>query len=188
MSDKQPVKLNLGCGDRKMYGFVNVDLREDLNPDVICDVTKIHEKFKDVDLIYACHVLEHFPKKASSHFQTTWSEALTSWYDSLKEGGVLRIAIPDFRAACEQYLIDGSLENIYCLLYGGQKYDFDFHFHCWDFQEIKKDLLDIGFKTVDRYDWRKTEHSFIDDYSQAYLPHMDKTNGKLMSLNVEAIK
>ena len=117
MSDKQPVKLNLGCGDRKMYGFVNVDLREDLNPDVICDVTKIHEKFKDVDLIYACHVLEHFPKKASSHFQTTWSEALTSWYDSLKEGGVLRIAIPDFRAACEQYLIDGSLENIYCLLY-----------------------------------------------------------------------
>mgnify|MGYP001339803183 CR=1 FL=1 len=51
MSDKQPVKLNLGCGDRKMYGFVNVDLREDLNPDVICDVTKIHEKFKDVDLI-----------------------------------------------------------------------------------------------------------------------------------------
>jgi len=48
--------------------------------------------------------------------------------------------------------------------------------------------MDVGFKEVVRYDWRKTEHFYVDDYSQAYLPHMDKTNGKLMSLNVEAIK
>jgi len=27
----------------------------------------------------------------------------------------------------------------------------------------------------------------VDDYSQAYLPHMDK-NGLLMSLNLEAVK
>ena len=188
MSDKKNIKLNIGSGDKKMYGFVNVDLREETDPDVICDVTKIHEKFSNVDLIYACHVLEHFPKKASTHFENSWSVALKSWFTALKPGGVLRIAIPDFRAVCEQYLIDGNLENIHCLLYGGQKYDFDFHFHCWDFEEIEKDLQEIGFKTVRRYDWRKTEHSHVDDYSQAYLPHMDKTNGKLMSLNVEAIK
>ena len=59
MSDNKLVKLNIGSGDKKMYGFVNVDLRKETEPDVICDVTKIHEKFEDVDLIYACHVLEH---------------------------------------------------------------------------------------------------------------------------------
>jgi len=48
--------------------------------------------------------------------------------------------------------------------------------------------LSIGFKDIKRYDWRKTEHFYVDDYSQTYYPHMDKEDGKLMSLNVEAIK
>jgi len=46
----------------------------------------------------------------------------------------------------------------------------------------------MGFCDVRVYDWKSTEHFYVDDYSQAYLPHMDKTNGKLMSLNVEATK
>ena len=29
------IKLNLGCYDRKIYGFVNVDVREDVEPDVV---------------------------------------------------------------------------------------------------------------------------------------------------------
>jgi hypothetical protein len=46
----------------------------------------------------------------------------------------------------------------------------------------------VGFKEVYLWDWRETEHSHIDDFSQAYLPHMDKENGVLMSLNIEAKK
>ena len=68
------------------------------------------------------------------------------------------------------------------------KYDFDFHFHCWNFESLCEDLTHIGFKEIRKYDWRKTEHFYVDDYSQAYLPHMDKAKGRLMSLNVEAIK
>ena len=56
------------------------------------------------------------------------------------------------------------------------------------FDTLKRDLLDIGFKSVERYNWKDTEHFYVDDYSQAYLPHMDKANGLLMSLNVEATK
>jgi hypothetical protein len=37
-------------------------------------------------------------------------------------------------------------------------------------------------------DWRATEHAGIDDYSQAYFPHMDKEFGIQVSLNVEARK
>ena len=43
-------------------------------------------------------------------------------------------------------------------------------------------------KNVIEYDWRETEHSEFDDHSQAYIPHMDKDNGTLISLNVECIK
>ncbi len=39
------------------------------------------------------------------------------------------------------------------------------------------------------WDWKTTPpHGYVDDYSQAYLPHMDKRGGKRMSLNVEADK
>ena len=55
-------KLNLGCGDRKLHGFVNIDVREDIKPDVVCDITAINSQYdNEVELIYACHVLEHFP-------------------------------------------------------------------------------------------------------------------------------
>ena len=49
-------------------------------------------------------------------------------------------------------------------------------------------LEDVGFENVRRYDWRETEHAEIDDYAQAYFPHMDKENGLLISLNIECSK
>ena len=48
--------------------------------------------------------------------------------------------------------------------------------------------MNVGFKDIKRYDWRETEHAEFDDHSQAYLPHMDKENGTLISLNVECTK
>jgi hypothetical protein len=36
--------------------------------------------------------------------------------------------------------------------------------------------------------WRETEHAHVDDFSQAYIPHMDKENGILISLNIECDK
>jgi len=32
------------------------------------------------------------------------------------------------------------------------------------------------------------EHADVDDYSQAHIPHLCKESGKLMSLNIEAVK
>jgi predicted SAM-dependent methyltransferase len=182
------IKLNLGSGDRKMHGFINIDAREDVNPDMVYDITKIHEKFKNVDLIYACHVLEHFPMKPFAFQPRTWRSVLKNWHSALAPGGVLRIAVPNIKAACEHYLANNDLEVLHALFYGGQKYDFDFHYHGWSFETLKKNLIEAGFTDIKLYDWRKTEHFYVDDYSQSYLPHMDKINGKLMSLNVEAVK
>lgn len=181
-------KLNLGCGDRKLHGFINIDAREEVSPDVICDVTKIHEKYSDADLVYACHVLEHFPTKPFEYQKVSWEEVLNSWYKSLKVGGILRLSVPDIKAACSYYLRTNDFKSVQAFFYGGQKYDFDFHYHAWSEETLSEALKNIGFKTVKRYDWRNTEHFYVDDYSQAYLPHMDKVSGELMSLNLEATK
>jgi len=182
------IKLNLGCGDRKIHGFINIDARDNVGADEVCDVTRIHEKFTNVDLIYACHVLEHFPTQPSVFQPLTWKEVLISWRTALKKGGILRLSVPDIKAACEYYLLTNNFNAVRAFFYGGQKYDYDFHYHGWSFDTLKEDLHKAGFSEVRRYDWKETEHFYIDDYSQAYLPHMDKTNGKLMSLNIEAIK
>ena len=60
----------------------------------------------------------------------------------------------------------------------------------FDFDTLAKGLREVGFENVRRYDWRKTElgELGIDDFSQAYLPHMDKDHGRLMMLNVEATR
>ena len=48
--------------------------------------------------------------------------------------------------------------------------------------------MDTGFSEVRPWGWRTTEHADLDDYSQAYLPHLHKENGMLVSLNLEAVK
>src|SRR5689334_23203350 len=56
-----PKKLHLGCGSLRAEGFCNVDITPALAVDVVDDVSRL-AKFPDnhADMIYACHVLEHF--------------------------------------------------------------------------------------------------------------------------------
>lgn len=137
-----------------------------------------------VDLIYASHVLEYFDREEVK-------ETLKEWRRVLKPGGVLRLAVPDFYSMSSLY-VDKQirLEQIIGPLYGRMKMNDSFIYHktVYDFEELKKTLENSGFSNVQRYDWRLTEHSELDDHSQAYLPHMDKENGTLISLNVECVK
>lgn len=178
---QQPIKLHLGCFKKKIHGFINVDIRGDVEPDVVDDVSKL-ERFKpdSVDLIYTSHVLEHFTREDSI-------KAMKRWHEVIKPNGTIRISVPDLEACFEHYICHKKLDLLKCLLYGSQKHPYDFHYTGWDFTTLKRDLESVGFKDVRRYDWTKTEHFFVDDYSAAYLPHKDQ-NGKLMSLNVEATK
>ncbi|MEI6415684.1 MAG: hypothetical protein WCP34_15685 [Pseudomonadota bacterium] len=53
---------------------------------------------------------------------------------------------------------------------------------------LTHELQGLGFRQVRRWDWNTTDHVEVDDYSQAYLPHMDKQHGTLISLNLEAVR
>ena len=82
------------------------------------------------------------------------------------------------------------LDNFVGPLYGRMKMKEQLIYHktVYDFISLKRLLSDIEFKKIHQFDWRETEHSIYDDHSQAYLPHMDKDSGVLISLNVECIK
>ena len=106
----------------------------------------------------------------------------------LRPGGVLRIAVPDFEAISTLYNSRKNLDLFLGPLYGKMGDPSFYHRMAYDYRSLKRLLESAEFSNIKRYNWRRTEHSHFDDHSQAYIPHMDKENGVLISLNVEANK
>jgi len=176
------MKLHLGCGEKYIEGFIHVDLLEKSHIDYKLSIDNLNFAENDsVELIYASHVLEHFGRN-------DYMRVLDEWYRVLRPSGMLRVAVPDFRSIILQYIENNNLQEILGLLIGGQKDIYGYHKMIFDEALLVESLKITGFNHISRYNWRDTEHSHIDDYSQAYLPHMEKEAGKLMSLNIEAIK
>ncbi len=186
--DKKLVMLHLGCGKRYIPGFVHVDLarfphikyRRPIN-----DLSIF--KNNSVNLIYSSHAFEYFDR-------TEAIEVLKEWRRVLKKGGLLRLAVPDFEAIVKVYLKYKDINHAGILgpLFGHWQIPGTtktvHHKTAYDFKSLKKILEENGFGDIKRYDWRKTIHKDYDDYSRAYIPHMDVKNGILISLNVESKK
>lgn len=176
------MKLHLGCGKRN-FGpdWIHID-GGDFDHVVHHDLTKLPYDDKSVDLIYSSHVIEYFDREEIIPI-------LTEWKRVLKVDGVLRLAVPDFGAMAKLYLDKNiPLDKFLGPLYGKMKMNDTTVYHktTYDYYSLSNLLEKIGFYKVKEYNWRDTEHSMFDDHSQAYIPHMDKENGDLISLNVEA--
>lgn len=184
MSD---LKLHLGCNNKKIYGFTNVDLNQEVQPDIVEDIIKLPSFYSNsASVILVVHVAEHLSREQSK-------EAFKRWYEILKPGGVLRISVPDLDIIFRHYVLYQDLRLLERLLYGSQLNQYQFHYNGWNEQTLREDLHNVGFSLdkINRYDWRTTEHAFLDDYSQAYLDGPNKTMDKtklLVSLNIQAIK
>ena len=100
------VKLNLGCGDKILSGYVNVDVadsRAGKRPDVLCDLHAL-TPFEDgsVDEILSVHVVEHFWR---------WEvvDVLREWVRVLKPNGLMILECPNLKSACETFLANSDL-------------------------------------------------------------------------------
>lgn len=176
------MKLHLGCGKRHIPGFVHIDAVDYPHVDHVATIDALSFiPDESVGLIYNCHVLEHFKRRDIKR-------VLVEWNRVLRPGGMLRISVPDFASICDVYQKTRDLGLVIGSLFGRQDYLYNIHYNAFDFHTLERLLSDVGFTDVAKYDWRDTEHGDIDDFSQAYIPHMDKENGTLMSLNVECLK
>ena len=179
------IKLHLGCGWRN-FGptWVHIDGGDyaHLDHNSVTDLSHIDDN--TVSLVYSSHMLEYLDR-------TEACAVLQEWCRVLRPGGTLRLAVPDFESMAKLYL-EGTikLSNMLGPLYGKMPMADATIYHktVYDFESITTLLEEVGFTDVRRYDWRETEHAKFDDHSQAYVPHMDKDNGTLISLNVECTK
>lgn len=176
------MKLHLGCGKRHIPGFIHIDAVDYPHVDHVATIDNLSFIQTDsVDLIYNCHVLEHFKRRDVDR-------VLQEWRRVIKPGGTLRVSVPDFSRLCEVYQRENRIELVIGALFGRQDYLYNIHYNVFDFASLAQSLEQAGFVNVRRYDWRETEHAGMDDFSQAYIPHMDKEHGTLISLNVECDK
>jgi SAM-dependent methyltransferase len=102
------VKLNLGCGDKILAGYTNVDVaasRAGKKPDVLCDLHAL-TPFADnaADEILSVHVVEHFWR---------WEivGVLKEWVRVLKPGGRMIVECPNLQSACEAFLASPDLAS-----------------------------------------------------------------------------
>lgn len=121
--------LNVGCGNDKKPGAINIDIREDVKPDMVMDIRYLKDiENNSVDRIYASHVLEHF-----SHWQV--GDILGHWVKKLKTGGTIVIYVPDFVKICED-IGKNQIHDFSKLMrhiYGAQ--DHAWNYHCVGFSE-----------------------------------------------------
>ncbi len=178
------MKFNIGCGKRNFGDeWIHVDGGNHDHLDS-SDIFITGYKENTANLIYSSHFIEYFNRDEVVPL-------LERWKKILKPNGVLRLAVPDFEIFVKLYISGKySLESFLGPLYGKMQMSDNTIYHktTYDFTSLQDLLQSIGMRKIKKYDWRKTEHALYDDHSQSYLPHMDKDNGTLMSLNVECIK
>lgn len=170
-----PIRLNLGGRDTRIDGFLNVDLYEESNPDVICDCASL-SLFKDgsVEEIYASNILEHWP-----HVETV--NVLKEWKRVLKPSGKLWISVPDMNANLKIIAKHGLTPWAINLLWGDQIGPYAYHYINFTFATLAKAVYDAGFSDVKRVE---TLPYGLSDASE----HRDNFDLMKISLNVEVTK
>ena len=85
------INLNLGCGFKKIPGYVNIDMREEVEPDLVCDVIEgLPYEDNSVDMIIAHDFLEHIPIGKTI-------QVITEIWRVLKPGGKFDSLTPSTR-------------------------------------------------------------------------------------------
>ena len=129
------IKLHLGCGNRIIPGFINIDQSKYKHIDYNISVTDLSIfKNNSVDMIYASHILEYFDLNETY-------KVLREWRRVLKKNGVALLLFPIIDAWKKTY----RNKNI------NNRADRELHFLQWDHlhlygKDIEEKLSGDGFE------------------------------------------
>ncbi len=117
------LKLNIGCGRKRIPGYVGCDIIPGECVDVICCADNLPYTDGEVDEILTEHMIEHLTFEE-------FDRAVAEWSRVLKVGGALIIECPDILGMCKQFIEAndyGRFNSYYgywpliCQLYGHQR-------------------------------------------------------------------
>lgn len=190
ISNDEVVKVNLGSGLSVATGWINVDAslnsffskwpqfvikiiyrtsgsKKFYSQQEYCDILRSHIfihhnveygiPFPDrsVDYLYSSHLLEHL-------FKEDAKKLLKEAYRVLKEGGVIRICVPDLEYPMSLYQKgdkEQALNYFFVLTKSGY---FHSHKYMYDFELLKQLFEEAGFIRIERCSYRQSKTPDID--------------------------
>ncbi len=174
-----PINLNLGCGKNLKQGFINIDISKGSN--LRLDLRKrLPFKKNSVDYIYSEHFFEHI-----SYTDKTAILCLYDYLRILKQGGKIKIVIPDMESCFKAYtnkdfnyfnrlgvekLIPQSkkyfsiIDNINYAVY-----QFGEHKYCYDYEKMNLLLKSVGFKNIKKDKFNPSEDTEFRKYYSMYI-------------------
>jgi predicted SAM-dependent methyltransferase len=141
------MRLHLGCGEKYLEGYVNIDFPEGehtvMNPkvDQYADIRTLSYPENSIDEIRSHHLFEHFSRAEAL-------KLLTKWRQWLKPGGLLVIETPDFAPSAALFLTASSTRRKFQLarhIFGSQEAGWAIHKDYWDKQKFSFVLKKLGF-------------------------------------------
>ncbi len=174
------MNLQVGAGPIYMEGWTNIDISTQYKQDIYGDVLTMD--FKDVDVIYSSHCLEHLEV-------FDCQKAFSLFYKWLKPGGILRFSVPSLEIAINAYHAGSDMKFLYGADFKGYYlYDtpcerMNFFMKEWehkciyDFPQLRMMLFEAGFTIIEKK-----------QPNQSAIPGFNFDRFITESLYVEAIK
>lgn len=91
------MKLNIGCGKRRIPGFTGVDAVARSAADIVAPAWQIPLKDGSVETIMAVHLWEHF-------YLWECPKVIAEWRRLLQPNGLLILELPDLLKCCKNIL------------------------------------------------------------------------------------
>lgn len=158
------MKVHLGCGQRYLDGYVNIDfplsehtVQTNSVADRYADITALSFSRGEISEIRLHHVFEHFRRPVACGMIAAWN----SW---LKEGGTLRIEVPDLRAMAAVIANPIYSDRRRCVaerhLFGSHEADWAAHYEGYSRRILCLLVETFGYKVekVWRNGWRGTSN------------------------------
>ena len=138
------MKINLGCCDEPMEGYLNVDLNPLVPGTLPADAMFLPFKDNSIDEVLASHLLEHFK---------IWDvkSALAEWYRVLKPDGIVHIIVPDMTEISKRWItapLDWKINWWNPAIFGSHRGEGQDHMCGLDRAMLTVVLNEVGFKKI----------------------------------------
>lgn len=143
------MKLNIGCGGRRIPGYTGIDAVPRPAADIVAKADNIPLADGVAEEIMAIHIIEHF-------YEWEVPVVLREWFRLLKPDGKLVAELPDIVKCCKN-LVDNAMRGgkhidqlSYWGLYGDPRLKDPFMTHRWGwtFETLEQVLHAVGFRDI----------------------------------------
>lgn len=143
------MKLNVGCGGRRLPGYTGIDAVERPAADIVAPAHEIPLPDGCADEVLAIHLVEHL---------LPWDlkTAIAEWHRLLQPGGTLVLELPDLVKCCRN-ILDGRMKGGkhpdqlgMWGLFGDNRYEDPYMLHRWayTFATLSPIVAEVGFIKV----------------------------------------